>query len=306
MSTTQYEKFIIAVAEAVGANIRLDVSRYIELVKPYLKIYTVYRYWSAKYQPQTYYNTSKSLQAIAQMLEDGDFPNGPITKHTGEGMDVMQVLQDGLKTLTVERSFVAGVIRENRYQQEVFYFGDAQITKANTVAWYDGEARTIVEAAVRKDSMKQNLIKQISRIEPLLAIDASRILGVKIEAQANIVKKQMIESIHDITGISVPANKIKIKKTGGKEIYTFTEDDTIFRITGINGKWVFLVAIPHVGNKGTDDVHIHEAGSFTDTGHATSIEQVMNFFKGALGKAMTFLKLRKFAFDTKGNIISTI
>lgn len=154
--------------------------------------------------------------------------------------------------------------------------------------------------------MNQNIIRQIAAIEPLLAIDASYTLGIKVVGQANVVKKAMIEAIHDVTGISVPANKIKIKRVGGKEIYTFVEDDTIFRITGNSGRWVFLVAIPHVGNKGSDDVHIHESGSFTDTGHATSIEQVMNFFKGALGKAMTFLKLRKFAFDAKGNIVSTL
>lgn len=152
----------------------------------------------------------------------------------------------------------------------------------------------------------KGIIKQIYRVEPLLAVDASYILGVKVNAQANAVKKAMIEAIHDITGISVPAQRVKIKKTGDKEIYTFAEDDTIFRITGTHGKWAFSIMIPHVGNKGHEDVPISESASFIRSGHADSLDQIMSFFRGSLGQAVTFLRMRKFAFDAKGNVVSTL
>lgn len=155
--------------------------------------------------------------------------------------------------------------------------------------------------------MKQ-IIKQIYKLDPTLAIDASYVLNntAIVIGQANVVKKQMIDAIHDITSISIPAQKIKIKKTGNKEIYTFTEDDTIFRISGHNGTWTFLVAIPHVGAKGFEDVDIHEAASFLKTGKSKSLEQIISFFRKALGQAMSFLRIRKFAFDAKGNIVSTL
>lgn len=152
----------------------------------------------------------------------------------------------------------------------------------------------------------KNIIKQIYAVEPLLAVDASYVLGVKVEAVANAVKKAMLEAIHDITGISVPAKKITIKKSGDKEIYTFTEDDTIFRITGTHGKWAFSIMIPRVGNKGLEDVPVSESASFIRSGHADSLDQIMKFFKSSLGQAITFLRLRKFAFDAKGNVVSTL
>lgn len=152
----------------------------------------------------------------------------------------------------------------------------------------------------------KKIIAEIQGINPLLAIDASYALRIKVEAQPNIIKKQMIDAIHDITGVSVRPQKITIKKNGGKEIYTFTEDDTIFRISGHNGTWTFLVAIPHVGAKGFEDVDVHEAAGFIKTGKSKSLEQIMTFFRKALGQAMSFLRIRKFTFDTKGNIISTL
>jgi hypothetical protein len=152
----------------------------------------------------------------------------------------------------------------------------------------------------------KKLIAEIYKIDPPLVVDIFYVLNTKINSQANVIKKQMIEAIHDITGISIRPQKIVIKKTGNKEIYTFTEDDTIFRIIGQNGNWTFLVAIPHVGAKGFDDVSIHESAGFIKTGKSKSLEQIISFFRKALGQAVSFLRIRKFAFDNKGNILSTV
>lgn len=150
-NSSTYEDFIIALAEAVGANIKLDIAKYKQFIEPYIKQYTVYRYWSTtRIQPeiQLYYDTSKSLRAIAEMLNEEDFPSGPITKHVGKGFDVMQLLEDGLKTLTKERDFVKRVIAQNAYQQEVFFLDRVQVTKDNIVAKYDANSRKIVKASI--------------------------------------------------------------------------------------------------------------------------------------------------------------
>lgn len=435
------QDFIEALGEAVGANVRLKVDKYKEFIKPYMQTYTVYRYWpdDVKNIPkQAYYNTSLSLDAIRQMCKENDLLSGPITKHTGRGIDVMNILKNALPYLTKEKSFIEGVIKNNEYQKEIFYFGTiSAISKDNVVAWYDEHTgkvdpydypeqaatanwyktfpkiytsygifdvdvylnptprdyrememasetnivrfiatsdkklyawcgnilhnyivkklapklktrkfitlegvrignKTLLtnsnEASIqeingswdwlydymdvsrfhghacvvgKKGKMKNKIIEEIRQLNPLLAIDASYALGVKVEAQPGVVKQQMLEAIHSATGISVPARRITIKKTGGKENYTFTEDDTIFRITGKNGTWTFMAAIPRIGARGLGGVDTHEAASFFRSGHSKSIDEIMVFFRKALGEAVMFLRMRKFAFDTKGNIVST-
>jgi len=121
---------------------------------------TVYRYWPGyteefedflagkvkeiKVKQQPYYNTTLSLKALDEMIEEGGITDtGPITKHQGEGIDVMAVLKEAVPRLSKkDAAFVQSVIKNNEYQQEIFFTSPpiTTLNKSNIVAYYDEKA----------------------------------------------------------------------------------------------------------------------------------------------------------------------
>ena len=153
------EDFWLALAEAVGANEKLDLKKYSKFIGSWnIKNYTVYRYWSdyerdfkkllngdidqIKVSKQPYYNTTLSFNALQEMAADGGFmETGPITKHKGKGIDVIAELKEALPHLTKEVNFVKSVIGANQYQKEIFFLSPiTTIKKRDIVSYYDADS----------------------------------------------------------------------------------------------------------------------------------------------------------------------
>jgi len=123
------EKFVIDVAQYVGANIPFDFVKHSGDLKPFLKHYRdLYRIWDsgevdeveALARKSGILPTSRSLEALLQLAMDGDHNDGDlITVHQGIGFSPMAVLKRGLSVMTKEKSFVEDIIMYNDYQKEI-------------------------------------------------------------------------------------------------------------------------------------------------------------------------------------------
>ena len=125
------EEFILDLGQYVGANIELDLKKYSEELRPFLKHYkNLYRIWSEvdsdhveqRLQSTDMLATTLSLEAISYMAEDSSYADGSIvTMHAGIGFMPIPILKKALalEIVTEEKSFIKSVIMDNEYQQEV-------------------------------------------------------------------------------------------------------------------------------------------------------------------------------------------
>lgn len=146
------EKAYLAVAELVGSNKSLDIIKYKKELKSYIKTWkTLYRIWqdytiekyiasskNIKISKKSYISTTKSISQIKNIIEEGDIENLVlISKHSGKGIDPIEVLEAGLKLFTVESNFVKDVINTNKYQQEILFLEPVtKLNKSNVIGFF--------------------------------------------------------------------------------------------------------------------------------------------------------------------------
>jgi hypothetical protein len=125
------EKFIIDVAQYVGANIDLDPKEHLAELRSFLKHYTnLYRIWAEddsdhveqRLRTMKTLATTRSLKSIKALAIDGDHDEGNvITMHSGVGFMPIPIIRKALELNIVpkEKRFLEEIIHYNDYQQEV-------------------------------------------------------------------------------------------------------------------------------------------------------------------------------------------
>ena len=124
------DQFLLNLAEYVGANEKIQVTKYLDEIRPFLRRYSeCYRLWRLSdpkdvesfLSKNTYLSTTKDLDVIPYLAESGDHEEDDlVTLHSGIGFSPISILKRGLSTLTKEVDYVERVIFDNEYQKEIF------------------------------------------------------------------------------------------------------------------------------------------------------------------------------------------
>lgn len=148
------ENFVLDLAELIGANEDFDIDKYKDLLEPYISKQKVYRYWSdPNMREKKLYSTSKSIDAIKQMVEENELDDGVITEHEVDGFDPYQVLKDFKKYAPEsEHRFIDDTIRSNSYQKEILAVGKLKVNDENTVGKVQDQEVTLTP---KKDKKKE-------------------------------------------------------------------------------------------------------------------------------------------------------
>lgn len=149
------KEFNDALFEYAGANELLDIKKYKNELKPFVKRMTCYRFWQEfngddvkeylmqvkKYfvvRPRSYYACTKSFDLIKDLIEDFDPKYSTvISEHTGNVIDIVECMKSIIKK--DNDPYYKDVYRRFAYQQEVLYIDSIRkLDEDNIIAYYDG------------------------------------------------------------------------------------------------------------------------------------------------------------------------
>lgn len=162
--------FFIALAQHVGANEKFDVKKFETIINKYKKEFKddrnpLYRLWQdlekddlddsqnrklkVSIESQPFYSTTKSLNVIPKLVEAADLDdddNYLISKHLGEGLDVIEILTLAKNKKTIDekdRRYIANIISTYSWQQEVLYLNPIKTLNIYTLFGYFKDKKII-------------------------------------------------------------------------------------------------------------------------------------------------------------------
>lgn len=147
MTMLDQNNFYFEFARYVLDNYQINFSKYAHYLGFYLKKYQVlYRGWSSieyteigdvDIRHNKLLATSKSLDSVERIMREFDATHRAlITKHSGEGIDVLAVLEDAIKNYSGDdRSlrYIKNAYKTYKYQDEVLLYNTKSKITSNMV-----------------------------------------------------------------------------------------------------------------------------------------------------------------------------
>lgn len=160
MTMIDQNNFYLEFARYVLDNYDINLAKYGHYLGFYTKKYSkLYRVWSSleytesstiDIKANTFLATTTSEDAVARIAREFDATHRAlITIHSGDGIDVLAVLEDAMKNYTGDARavrYIKDAYKTYKYQDEVLVFNKkSKITKDMIFGWYDAQHDKIVK-----------------------------------------------------------------------------------------------------------------------------------------------------------------
>jgi len=128
--------------------------------------------------------------------------------------------------------------------------------------------------------------------------------GAQELAQKVVAKDQFAAQIASLISSVLGIKNFKLKRNPAKALYSYEEDDKVFKIQQKGDSWEYIVAIPHINAKGFEEIDVEEDAAFVKRGEAKDPEMLLSMLEKTLRQLANFLKVRKVKFNNNGELVA--
>lgn len=160
MTMLDQNNFYLEFARYVLDNYQINWAKFEHHLQYYVKSYPkLYRGWSSieyteisdvDIKHNRLLATTKSIDSVSRIMREFDATHRAlITVHSGDGIDVLAVLEDAVKNYTGDDRglrYIKDAYKTYKYQDEVLVYNKkSKITKDMVYGWYDAQHDKIVK-----------------------------------------------------------------------------------------------------------------------------------------------------------------